>query len=91
MIDVVIPQPTQIVINNLVVNDISCFGFDDGSATVTASGGTVLSYEWSNNQTTTSATGFISVRISLLQMKMDVIFGILYNEPSDISRLFRSR
>ena len=52
-VDIVIaPQPSQIVINNLVVNDISCFGFDDGSATVTASGGTgVLSYEWSNNQT----------------------------------------
>ena len=52
---------SQVVIDDLEVNDISCFGFNDGSATVTASGGTgSLSYSWSNSQTSTTANGFSS-------------------------------
>ena len=88
-VDVVIaPQPSQIVINNLVVNDISCFGFDDGSATVTASGGTGgLSYEWSNNQTNTSATGFTSGLQNILitdENGCDISESFIINEPSEI-------
>lgn len=52
-------QPSQVVIDDLDVTDISCFGFNDGSATVTASGGTgSLSYSWSNSQTSATANGF---------------------------------
>ena len=88
-VDVVIaPQPSQIVINNLVVNDISCFGFDDGSAAVTASGGTgVLSYEWSNNQTAASATGFNSGLQNILvtdENGCDISQSFIINEPSEI-------
>ena len=88
-VDVVIaPQPSQIVINNLVINDISCFGFDDGSASVTASGGTgVLSYEWSNNQTNNSATGFTSGLQNILitdENGCDFSESFIINEPSEI-------
>ena len=82
------PQPSQIVINNLLVNDISCFGFDDGSATVTASGGTgSLSYEWSNNQTNTSATGFASGLQNILitdENGCDISESFIINEPLEI-------
>ena len=88
-VDVVIaPQPSQIVINNLVVNDISCFGFDDGSATVNATGGTgFLSYEWSNNQTSSSATGFNSGLHNILitdENGCDISESFIINEPSEI-------
>ena len=88
-VDVVIaPQPSQIIINNLVVNDISCFGFNDGSATVTASGGTgVLSYEWSNNQSSTSATGFNFGLQNILitdENGCDISESFMINEPSEI-------
>src|SRR5206468_10816080 len=37
---------------------ISCFGGNNGSATVSATGGTTpLSYVWSNGQTSSTATG----------------------------------
>jgi gliding motility-associated-like protein len=49
-----------VVFSNYNGADISCFGANDGSARVTASGGTgALSYAWSaaaNNQTTRTAT-----------------------------------
>ena len=88
-VDIVIaPQPSQIIINNLSVTDISCYGFDDGSATVTASGGTgVLSYEWSNNQTASSATGFTSGLQNVLVTDAngcDASQSFVINEPLPI-------
>lgn len=88
-VDVVIaPQPSQIVINNLSITDISCYGFDDGSATVAASGGSgMLSYQWSNNQTASSATGFGSGLQNVLVTDAngcDVSQSFVINEPSPI-------
>lgn len=39
--------------------DISCYGADDGSATANTTGGVVnFTYQWSDGQTTATATGF---------------------------------
>lgn len=47
-----ISEPVQVVINSSTSSDISCFGANDGSATVAASGGIPpLSYEWFNCNT----------------------------------------
>ena len=76
-VDVVIaPQPSQIVINNLVINDISCFGFDDGSASVTASGGTGFCRMSGLiiKQIIRLQGLLLDYKIFLLQMKTDVIF-----------------
>lgn len=41
-----------------VVNDVSCSGFCDGSATANPTGGTLpYTFAWSNGQTTSTATG----------------------------------
>jgi gliding motility-associated-like protein len=49
-----INQPTAIVLNGLVTN-ASCFGANDGSVNLNASGGTpVYTYVWSNNSTSQS-------------------------------------
>ena len=55
---VIISQPSALTsyISNVV--NVSCNGLSDGSATVTASGGTgPYTYSWSNGQTSQTATG----------------------------------
>ncbi len=48
------------------VQDVTCNGFEDGSATVTASGGTSpYTYEWSNGATTATATGLAATTYSV--------------------------
>jgi hypothetical protein len=55
----------SVIINNIggatltiTVNDVSCYGMSDGSATVTATGGTTpYSYNWSSGGTTDTETG----------------------------------
>ncbi len=40
--------------------DVSCNNGNDGSATVTFTGGTPVSYQWSNGQTTQTASGLVA-------------------------------
>jgi hypothetical protein len=55
--DVTIGEPTPLNIQTSTV-DVKCFAGNDGSATVTPSGGTApYTYFWSNGQTTATATG----------------------------------
>lgn len=57
---VTITQPTALTANGMVVSNVSCYGFNDGFATVGASGGTgMYSYTWMTtpNQFTQSVTG----------------------------------
>jgi gliding motility-associated-like protein len=52
-----ISQPLQILLTTSIVKNVSCFGGNDGVATVLANNGiSPFSYLWSNNQTTDSAT-----------------------------------
>ena len=49
---VLIPFPDTLNVASLNINDVTCFGYDDGSATVQAQGGTPpYMYTWSNTQT----------------------------------------
>ena len=51
-IQVTIQEPAPIALQEWVINDISCNGIFDGSATVTVSGGVYpYSFEWNNGQT----------------------------------------
>ena len=53
-----VDQPTELICNVSLINNISCFGADDGSATVSFSGGTPgYSILWDDGQTTATATG----------------------------------
>ncbi|OYU93891.1 MAG: hypothetical protein CFE21_18540, partial [Bacteroidetes bacterium B1(2017)] len=61
-----ITQATQLTATTTKV-DVRCFGGNDGSATVAAVGGTSpYTYKWSNNQTTTTATGLIAGTYSVV-------------------------
>jgi len=54
--NITIDQNDQISAS-IASTDISCFGYADGEATVTANGGTgTYTYEWSNGQTTITAS-----------------------------------
>ena len=54
--EIIITEPPILTCSVALENDISCFGFNDGSATVTAVGGTPdYTYLWDDNQTTATA------------------------------------
>ena len=51
-------EPELLVIDSFSINEVSCYGGSDGEITVNHSGGTQgFSYNWSNLQTTQTATG----------------------------------
>ena len=55
-ISVTLTQPTTPLTINIQSNNISCFGANDGSITITASGGTSpYTYTWNPNITTTNS------------------------------------
>jgi hypothetical protein len=54
---IVISQPTQLTASTVVNNNVSCFGFNNASATVSASGATSpYTFLWSNGEGTATAT-----------------------------------
>jgi len=58
---VVINQPGTLVGSIMVINNVSCFGGNDGSATVSVTGGLApFSYSWDNSETTATATALTS-------------------------------
>lgn len=56
-----ISEPTDIVISNDTINNVSCFGASNGAIGITVSGGTgAYSYSWTQNNTPFAATEDIS-------------------------------
>ncbi|MBX7182856.1 MAG: choice-of-anchor L domain-containing protein [Bacteroidia bacterium] len=56
-----ITEPTQVVASVVSTVDVSCFGYADGSATVSANGGTLpYAYSWSNGDVQSQATALIA-------------------------------
>lgn len=54
-------EPPQLQVTTSVLNDASCFGFDDGNADATPTGGTPpYAFDWSNGSTTNLADNVIS-------------------------------
>ena len=54
---------TSLSISNIATTNVSCFGFNNGSATATVntgSGSAPYTYLWSNGQTTQTATGLVA-------------------------------
>ena len=55
---ITVGQPALFIASTATINDATCFGSFDGSATVTTQGGTTpYNYLWDNNETTATATG----------------------------------
>ena len=58
---VTITEPTALVASSIVDSNASCFGFADGGATASATGGTSpYTYQWSNTALTASITGVVA-------------------------------
>lgn len=54
---VIVTEPAQLAVQNMVTNNASCHGVCDGDATVTITGGTVpYNYAWSNGSTGSNTT-----------------------------------
>jgi len=89
-ISVTITEPT--VLNSAITNstDVSCFGFCDGTATVTAGGGTApYTYSWNDgaNQTTATATGLCPGNYSVDVLDANLCLqtlNVTINEPAEI-------
>jgi len=70
-------------------NDVSCFGFNDGSATVSATGGTPgYTYLWDDGQTTETAIGLLpGTRTVTITDTNDceTVCDILIQEPPELT------
>jgi len=59
--EVIINEPGSIIVQTSLINDATCFGFNDGSVTAIVTGGvTPVNYLWSNGMTTQTISGLIA-------------------------------
>ncbi len=45
-------EPPEFIINGVVLNEVSCFGGDDGEVTIDTQNGTAMTFNWSNGEDT---------------------------------------
>lgn len=95
-----VSEPTPVVINSETSTNVSCFGVNDGTATIIASGGIApLSYEWFDcatglpiGQTTPNATGLPagSYQVVVTDFNGCTVTSscLTVNEPLAISAVF---
>lgn len=83
-----ITEPTLLVASATVDNNVSCFGFNDGNASVTASGGTTAyTYLWSDGTNTSSNTNLLAGTYSVTVTDANgcnVNYSLLIEEPSEL-------
>jgi gliding motility-associated-like protein len=89
-VSVALTEPVSAISLTVTTTDVSCFGFNNGTATATPSGGTPpYTYLWTpTDQTTSTATNLPQGVYSILVMDTnDCILqpGILINEPLPLS------
>ena len=82
-------EPALLECTVALENDITCFGFNDGSATVTATGGTPMyTYLWADGQTTETAVGLApgtqSVTVTDAN-NCETICEIIIAEPEELT------
>ncbi len=84
-----INEPPALVasVNPATITHVSCFGGSDGTATVSASGGTApYLYLWSNGSTDKTATGLAKGTYTVLVMDANgcttTVEGVVINEPA---------
>jgi len=68
-----------------VINNVSCYGVCDGSATANASGGTgPFTYAWDNSQTSATATGLCAGlhHVTITQAGCSVIENVNITQPT---------
>ncbi|MFH1320920.1 MAG: SprB repeat-containing protein [Bacteroidota bacterium] len=88
---VTIIEPPLLTANITGIIPVSCYGGNDGSATLTASGGTApYSYLWDNNdaQTTATATGLTAATYSVTVTDnngCNITVSVVINEPAALS------
>ncbi|MAX82426.1 MAG: hypothetical protein CL843_19890, partial [Crocinitomicaceae bacterium] len=80
-----VTEPAALVASSIVDSNVSAYGFNDGGATASATGGTMpYAYSWSNGATTASFTGVIagtySVTITDSNGCMDTS-SVVINQP----------
>ena len=86
---VIITEPTKLTFSFTSTTDVSCFGGNDATATITASGGTApYNYLWSNNQNSQTANslpaGIHSVSVTDAN-GCTFSDSVLINEPAPLS------
>jgi gliding motility-associated-like protein len=85
-----IHEPQAIILNVLHTTDVSCFGFNDGSATIAASGGTApYNYEWNSDppQYTATASNLYAGNYQVTVTDNDgctTVTPVTINQPSQL-------
>ncbi|MTD69259.1 T9SS type A sorting domain-containing protein [Flavobacterium sp. LC2016-13] len=88
--NIIVGQPAATLNGTPSVTNVSCFGGANGTATITASGGTPsYTYLWSNGATTATATGLVagtySVTITDANSCLRTINNIIVGQPAVIN------
>ncbi len=66
-VSIVITEPLTPLSSSVSKNDISCYGGNNGAASLIVTGGTLpYTYQWSNGQVTSSVTGLIAGNYSVI-------------------------
>lgn len=89
--NILVQQPTELTVNLTQQTDVSCFGAADGSAEVTAAGGTpIYAYQWDDpaGQNSALATGLepgtYSVEVTDMNGCTTIVNGIVVEEPDEL-------
>ena len=84
-----ISEPSALSISTSVLADVSCNGFDDGSAEATVSGGTMpYTFEWEDGQSDAIAIGLVAGDYDITVTDMngcEITSNVTINEPAALT------
>src|SRR5690606_39119183 len=73
-----------LIVSDADVKNISCYGYNDGSITITINGGRSLEYEWSNRASSSSISG-LSSGLYIVNIKDDE-YNCAINDTFEITQ-----